>query len=110
MVRAVNLRPLTAKVRVQGPTLFYITFVVNKMGMGQVFFQLLRFSPVSNIPPVIHNHLQLHVAHKKDKEANPENLFKKKKEGVLSKIGTQAMSLFLNLEESVLKNLEALNL
>jgi hypothetical protein len=36
-------------------------FVVDKVALGQVFLRLLRFPPVSIIPPVLHTHLYLHT-------------------------------------------------
>jgi hypothetical protein len=33
----------------------HVGFVVDKMALGQVFPQVLRFSPVNFIPPVLHN-------------------------------------------------------
>jgi hypothetical protein len=35
---------------------------VDKVLLGQVFVRVLRFSPVIVIPPMLHNHLRLHVA------------------------------------------------
>jgi hypothetical protein len=32
----------------------YVGFVVDKVALGQVFPRVLRFSPVSFIPPVLH--------------------------------------------------------
>jgi hypothetical protein len=34
-----------------------VEFLVDKVALGQVFFQLLRFSPASIIPPLLHSHL-----------------------------------------------------
>jgi hypothetical protein len=39
-----------------------VRFVVDKVALGQVFLQILRFSPVSIIPPILHTHLHLHLA------------------------------------------------
>jgi len=39
-----------------------VRFVVEKVALGQVFLRLLRFSPVSILPPVLHIHLPLRVA------------------------------------------------
>ena len=36
--------------------------VVDKVAVGQVYLRVLRFSPVSIIPPMLHTHLHLHVA------------------------------------------------
>jgi hypothetical protein len=43
MAQAVSRRPLTAE-----------GFVVDKVALGQLFPRVLRFSPVSFIPPVLH--------------------------------------------------------
>ena len=32
----------------------HLRFVVDKIALGQVFFQVLRFYPVSIIPPLVH--------------------------------------------------------
>jgi hypothetical protein len=32
----------------------HVGFVVDKVTLGQVFLQVLRFSPVNFIPPVLH--------------------------------------------------------
>jgi hypothetical protein len=37
-------------------------FMLDKVAHGQVFLRVLRFSPVSAIPPMLHIHLHLHVA------------------------------------------------
>ena len=39
--------------------------VVDKVAMGQVFLWVLKFSPASFIPPMLHTHLHLHVAIKR---------------------------------------------
>jgi hypothetical protein len=39
-----------------------VRFVVDKITMGQVFLQVLRFSPVSIIPPTLHTNLHPHLA------------------------------------------------
>jgi branched-subunit amino acid transport protein len=44
-----------------------MVFVVDKVVLGQVFLQVLRFSPVSIIPLMLHTHLHLHT-----KEANKQ--------------------------------------
>jgi hypothetical protein len=36
------------------PGSVHVGFVVNKVALGQVFVRVLRFSPVSFIPPVLH--------------------------------------------------------
>jgi hypothetical protein len=50
MAQAVSRRPLTAESRV-APGLIRVGFVVEKVALGQVFLRVLRFSPVSIIPP-----------------------------------------------------------
>jgi hypothetical protein len=39
-----------------------VRFVVDEVALGQVFFLVLRFSPVSIIPPVLHSLLHIQVA------------------------------------------------
>jgi len=39
----------------------YMVFVVDKLALGQVFLQVLRFSPISIIPLTLHNHLHLNT-------------------------------------------------
>jgi hypothetical protein len=34
-----------------------VGFVVDKVALGQVFLRVLRFSPVTIIPPLLHIHL-----------------------------------------------------
>jgi hypothetical protein len=36
--------------------------MVDRIAVEQVFLQVLRFSPVNTIPPLLHTHLHLHVA------------------------------------------------
>ena len=36
--------------------------VMDKVALGQIYLPVLHFSPVSIIPPTLHNNLQLHVA------------------------------------------------
>jgi hypothetical protein len=62
MALAVSRRPLTSEawVRSRGQSMW--EYVVDKVALGQVFPRVLRFSPVSFIPPVLHytekaNHL-----------------------------------------------------
>jgi hypothetical protein len=38
------------------PRLPYVGFVVDKVALEQVFLQLLQFSPVSNIPSILHDY------------------------------------------------------
>jgi hypothetical protein len=37
------------------PELVHVEFVVDEVALGQVFLRVLRFSPVSFIPPVLHH-------------------------------------------------------
>jgi len=37
----------------------HMGFVVELMAMGEVFLQILWFSPVSNIPPLLNIHISL---------------------------------------------------
>jgi hypothetical protein len=39
------------------PGSIHVGFVVDRVAMGQVFLRVLRFSPVNNIPPLLHIHL-----------------------------------------------------
>jgi branched-subunit amino acid transport protein len=50
MAQAVSRRPLTAEAGF-APRSIYVGFVVDKMVLGQVFLRVLRFSPVTIIPP-----------------------------------------------------------
>jgi hypothetical protein len=36
------------------PGSVHVGFVVDKVALGQVFLQVLRFSPINFIPPVLH--------------------------------------------------------
>jgi hypothetical protein len=45
-----------------GPRSVCVTFVVDRVALGQVFIPVLRFSPVSIIPSMLHTQLHLHVA------------------------------------------------
>jgi hypothetical protein len=38
-----------------------MVFVVDKMALGHVFFPVFLFFPFSIIPPMISNHIHLHV-------------------------------------------------
>ena len=40
----------------------YVRFLVDKLALVQVFLGILRVSPVSILPPVLHTHLPLRVA------------------------------------------------
>jgi len=37
-------------------------FVVDRVAIEHVFIRVFRISPVSTFPPMLHNHLNLHVA------------------------------------------------
>jgi hypothetical protein len=50
MAQAVSRRPLTAAARFHA-RVNPVGFVMDKVTLGQVFFRVLRFSPVSIIPP-----------------------------------------------------------
>jgi hypothetical protein len=41
------------------PRSFHVGFVVNKLALGQVFLQVLLFSFVITIPPILHINLYL---------------------------------------------------
>jgi hypothetical protein len=49
MAQVVSRRPLTVEARVHSRSI-HVRFV-DKVALGQVFFRVLRFSPVSIIPP-----------------------------------------------------------
>jgi hypothetical protein len=40
----------------------FVRFVGGKVAVGQFFLPVLRFSPVSINPPLLHTHLHLHAA------------------------------------------------
>ena len=44
--------------------------VVEKVALGQVFLTVFHYSPVSNIPPTLHNSIYLHVALTRKKQEN----------------------------------------
>ena len=44
------------------PGLVHVRFVVDKVTLGHVFLRLLRFSPVSIIPPLLRTHLHIQFA------------------------------------------------
>ena len=68
MAHVVSRRSLTAKARIRSRGV-HVEFVVDKVALGQVSPRVLRFSPVSFIPPVLHytknekktNHLHYRV-------------------------------------------------
>ena len=45
----------------------HVRFVLDKVALGQVFLPVLRFTPVSIIPSLLHSHLHLHVSAAKRK-------------------------------------------
>jgi hypothetical protein len=67
-----------------------VRFVVDKITLVQVFLQVLRFSPVSITPPVLHTF----GSYQKDKRARPGNL---PKSDVLSEILTSRQLIVPNL-------------
>jgi hypothetical protein len=66
-VRAVPwLRRLVAGLSLRRPGSIHVEFVVEKVALGQVFVPVLRFSPVSIIPPsfsVLIHHLGINSMH-----------------------------------------------
>jgi hypothetical protein len=46
MAQVVSRRPLTAEARVRARSI-HVGFVADKVALGQVFFRVLRFSPVN---------------------------------------------------------------
>lgn len=60
VAKAVGDRPLRRPGFDQRPVL--VLFVVDNVTLWQGFRRILRFSPVSVIPRVLHTQLQLHVA------------------------------------------------
>ena len=52
MAQADTCRPLNSETRVR--SWVNVGFVVDKVALGQVFPQVLRFSPFNFIPPVLH--------------------------------------------------------
>jgi hypothetical protein len=53
-----------------------VGFVVDKVALGQVFLRVLRFSPVTIIPPLLHIHLSPphQVSDRSDQAAHYHNL------------------------------------
>jgi len=49
-----------------------VRFVADKVAMGQASTRVLRFSPVSSIPPMLYTLLHLHVTLTRANEPNPE--------------------------------------
>jgi hypothetical protein len=54
LFKAVSRRPLTAETRVRSRGSVHVGFMVDKLALEQVSLRVLRFSPVSFIPPVLH--------------------------------------------------------
>jgi len=50
-----------------------LSFVVEKVSLRPVLLLVLRFFPFDIIPPVLHTHLQLHVAFNRTKMRNQTN-------------------------------------
>ena len=59
MAQTVSRWYVTAKARARSQTT--ASFVVDKVALEQVVLQILRFSPVSNIPPMSHARLHLNA-------------------------------------------------
>jgi hypothetical protein len=59
MTQAVSLSP-----RRDGfdPRAVHVRYVVEKVALGQVFFRVLRLSPVNIIPAMLHTHVYLDTA------------------------------------------------
>ena len=57
-----------------GLRLVRVRFMVDKVGLGQVFLQVLRFYPVSIIPPMFHTFSCTCFLYEKDKLAKHRNL------------------------------------
>jgi hypothetical protein len=53
MAQAFSRRPPTVEARVRSRVV-QVGFVLDKVALGQVFPRVLRFSPVTFIPPVLH--------------------------------------------------------
>jgi len=58
---------LVARLSLRGPGFdpgtVYVRCVVDKMALGQVFHRVFQFFPVSIIPPMLHIHPHLNIAH-----------------------------------------------
>jgi hypothetical protein len=63
-----------------------VRFVVDEVAMGQVSFRALRFSDVSEIPPMLHTHLYLNIAI--TRRTNVRNLGNLRKAVLLRKSGS----------------------
>jgi hypothetical protein len=58
MFHAAGRRPVTSEAGVRYEVSLWI-YVVNIVVMGEVFLQMIRVSPVSIIPPVLHTPLYI---------------------------------------------------
>jgi len=57
MAQEVNLRPLTAKGQIYSQLVqFLLDFWFKKVALNQVSLSVLRFTPVSSIPPLLQTH------------------------------------------------------
>ena len=73
MAQAVSFRSLTAEDTGFDVGSVHLRFMTDEVAMVEVLLQVLRFSPVNIIPPLLHSHLHLHVAHTRvSKERSPE--------------------------------------
>jgi hypothetical protein len=54
-----------------------VRFVVDKAALGNVFLSVLRFSPVSTIPTMLHTDVHLHVVLSQDKRAKHGTFLKR---------------------------------
>jgi hypothetical protein len=55
VAQAVSRRPVTAETGFS-PRAVHVEFVMDKVALGQVSLRVLRFFPVSIIPPLLHIH------------------------------------------------------
>ena len=63
MAQAASRCPLTAKARFPSPVTPFKNYGGRSgTGTGPPPLQVLRYSPVSIVPPNLHSHLRLHVA------------------------------------------------
>jgi hypothetical protein len=61
MAQAISRLLLTAEGQVRSPV-NTCEICGRQNGVGQVFLRVILFSPANILPPVLHNHLHLHVA------------------------------------------------
>jgi len=73
-IRAVSRRTVTAEARFRSQV--SLTFVVDRVALGQVFMPVLRFSPVSIVPPMLHTQLHPACCSYQHKQTKPGNLSK----------------------------------